>query len=549
MPGIQVVPWAIACCVALEPQAPPVALQQPYAVVKDTLLVETYVDQLADTARTVEIAQVDFTFPYRGFDGTLKVGDGRLYLPNIPEPPPEGLPLGISIHYGMGSRGAAPFVERGWAILTPTKMSEDHGGNLVGDGLSHSLSMVELGRRLPWVDGTRIALFGGSAGGYQCLMVGAMRFGAACAWAEVPISDLYYNVQYLVRNDRFNQGIEDSDEWPVPVIHVVRKVGELTAAALGDSMEAWWSYSVAPYVPLLRQPTAITWSTADILVPVNQGGDAFVRTPEPGTFPDGYAFDYRTLGNPLSRGMPLLAVLPEDETEVLVVEPPDGAPRVGRIPPLKRTAPGVPQPEPPRPPVRSTPWSPEKRLSVVVYAEGAPDPLCSHRKYQVTQINLPFFLHHTAGRRLRVDAMTDEVLSYLIARWNGEAAAFGPDSVRWLTRTDYEPLERWDVLAAQEAYLRGGEGAVQRWSATYRRLPVERRVWDVRRTIDGRDVHARADEYPVAAILYHQERLARLSRWDEKARELSERLSRSYPTSHYAAIMLRDAAGSAVHSE
>lgn len=522
---------------ALEPQAPPLSLRQPYAVVSDTLLIERYTDRLADTSYAVEIAQVDLTFPYRGFDGTLKVGAARLYLPNIPEPPAEGLPLAISMHYGMGSGGAAAFVHHGWAILTPTKLSEDHGGNLVGDGLSHSLSMAELGRRLPWVDGTRIAYFGGSAGGYQCLIVAAMRFGAACAWAEVPISDLYYNIRYLVGNDSFNQNIQDSDEWPVPVIHVVRKVGELTGAALGDSLEAWWSYSVAPLVPLLRQPTAIAWCTADILVPVNQGGDAFVRQPEPGTFPEGFAFDYRALGNPLSRGQPLLDVLPADETEVFLVPTPEGAPRVGRIPSLKRNSQGVPTTEPAHPPVQCTPWSREKRFSIIVYEDGPPDPLCNHRKYQVNQVNLPFYLHHTAAGGLPVGAMTEDVLCYLIARWNGQDTTAGPGGARWLTRTDYEPLERWDVLAAQEAYLRSGSNAEARWSALYRKLPAERRVWDVRRTVQGVEVQARADENPRAAIWYHQWELARRDRWDAEARELAERLATTYPASPYAALL------------
>ena len=537
MLGIHVVSWAIACCTVLEPQAPRLSLQQPYAVLRDTLLHETFNDLLADTSYPVEIVQVELTFPYRGFDGTLKVGYGCLYLPNIPAPPPEGLPLGISIHYGMGSGGAAAFVHHGWAVLSPTRFGKDHGGNLVGDGLSHTLSMVELGRRLPWVDITRIAYFGGSAGGYQCLMVAAMRFGAACAWAEVPLSDLYYNIRHLVRNDRFNEGIENSDEWPIPTLHVVRSVGDLTTAALDSAPEAWWSYSAAPLVPLIRQAMAITWSTADILVPVNQGGDAFVREPAPGTFPDGFTLDYRALGNPLSQGHPLVDVLPADDTEIFVVPTPEGASHVPRLPPLKGSAGEKPKSDAPPPPVQRTPWSMDKRFSVIVYEEGAPDPLCSHRKYQARQVNLPFYWYHTAEGGPPADAMTADVLRYLVARWNGEEAITGPDSVKWFTRTDYQPLERWDVLAAQEAYLRRGADALARWAALYRALPPERRVWDVSAAVEGRSIEAHADGAPLAAIWYHQWRLARKDRWEAKTRELAERLAATYPSSPYTALV------------
>ncbi|MDP6124628.1 MAG: hypothetical protein QGH20_02605 [Candidatus Latescibacteria bacterium] len=41
--------------------------------------------------------------------------------------------------------------------MAPIELSEDHGFNLVGDGFFHTLSMAELGRRLPWVDIRRIA--------------------------------------------------------------------------------------------------------------------------------------------------------------------------------------------------------------------------------------------------------------------------------------------------------------------------------------------------------------------------------------------------------
>ena len=63
MSGIHVVAWAIACCISLEPQVPPLSLQQPFSVVRDTLLEKTFTDPLTDSAHTVEIAEIDLTFP------------------------------------------------------------------------------------------------------------------------------------------------------------------------------------------------------------------------------------------------------------------------------------------------------------------------------------------------------------------------------------------------------------------------------------------------------------------------------------------------------
>jgi len=532
MPISAVYAWAVACCVSLEPQAPPLSLQQPYAVVADTVIEQTRKDPLTDSSYVVEMARIDLTFPYRGYDGTLAVGNGRLFLPNVDMPPDSGLPLAISIHYGAGAGAAARFVDEGWAMLTPVKFPGDHGGNLVGDGLSHTLSMVELGRRLPWVDTRRIAHFGGSAGGYQCLMASAMRFGAACAWAAVPPSDLQYNIRYLVENDRFNEDIENSDEWPVPVIHVVRSLGDQTTAALDSTAESWWRYSVPPLAPLIRNPQAMTWSTADILVPVNQAGRQWVQRPDADAFPEGYTFDYAAFANPLARGRRLVEMLPREETAVFVVPTPDDAARMQRLPKLSSDTLDV---ERPPAPFVETPWSGEMRFSVVIFDEGAPDSACNHRKYNVRQDNTSFFRHYMGAGGPPADAMTPDVMRYLVARWNGVEEFVGPGSAAWVTRTDFQPLERWDVLLAQDAYLRGGDGAVRRWADSYRSLPGEGRVWDVARP--ARDDVIRADDDPVAAMLYHMRELAIRDRWEERAEVLTDRLLTDHARSGLAELV------------
>jgi|ETNmetMinimDraft_13_1059891.scaffolds.fasta_scaffold344588_2 hypothetical protein len=98
--------WAVAYCTTLEPQAPPLSLHQPYAVVDESVVVETFTDPTDDSETEVSIAQTDITFPYRGFDGALKVGRGRLFLPDIAAPPEGGMPLAISMHYELGGDGA-----------------------------------------------------------------------------------------------------------------------------------------------------------------------------------------------------------------------------------------------------------------------------------------------------------------------------------------------------------------------------------------------------------------------------------------------------------
>jgi hypothetical protein len=555
--------WAVACCLSIEPEAPPLSLQQPYSVVKDTLIEHTYTDRETDSSYTIKMARLDITFPYRGQDGTLQVGWGRIFLPNISEPPPGGLPIAVSMHYQASMYQAASQVRRGRALLTPIRVGRDHGGNLVGDGLSHTLSLATLARRIPWVDTRRIVYYGGSAGGYHTLLTSAMRFGAACAWAELSVSDLQYNLRYLLENDnRFNEGVEDSDDWPVPIIHVVRSIGELTAAALDSTSESWWRYSAPPYMSIVGNPLAMTWSTADILVPVNQAGVQWAYPPDEGAFPEGYVLGYDSLGNDLSRG-PMITYLPSEHTETFVIPTPADALRNPRHPKLKSDTAAVTTPRPPSPSME-LPFSQDKRFSVLIYDEGSPDALCGHRKYRVATINQPFFAHHLEAGGPPPDAMSHDAMRYLVARWLGTDSLTSSDGEILMTRTDYEPLEHWDILLASEAYLLGGDEAVATWREAYTALPPDDRVWDVlipaisdtvstpiteesiraivreelgRARGEATQRIARAEENPLAAILYHQWLLVRTDQWDEREEVLRTRILDRFPESAYADLV------------
>jgi hypothetical protein len=74
----------------------------------------------------------------------------------------------------------------------------------------------------------------------------------------------------------------------------------------------------------------------------------------------------------------LVDLLPEDETEIFLVETPGDAPRTPRLPPLEADADKEPDPNAPKPPMQTTPWSKDRRFSIVVWDEGPPNPLCGH---------------------------------------------------------------------------------------------------------------------------------------------------------------------------
>ena len=183
----------------------------------------------------------------------------------------------------MGAGGAAEFLRFGWMVLTPRYLRFDHGANLVGDGLNISIQLPQLAKRIPYVDQTRIGLIGGSAGGYQTLMVCAEIFPVTAAVANAPLVNLTYNLLYS-KNARFNEGLKP-EEMPVPIVNVVKIVADGTIKLLGNDKpgdENWRAASPVHLVDFITNPVLIPCSTADILVPIDQFGEKFIKKPAPG---------------------------------------------------------------------------------------------------------------------------------------------------------------------------------------------------------------------------------------------------------------------------
>lgn len=443
-------------------------------------------------------SRYDFIFPYRTILNEERIGRGRVFLPPACEasPRPRSIPLVLSIHYEGDQGWASGMLAQGWACMTPIGLGEDHGGNLAGEGMDHTLAMAELARRLDFVDLQRIGWTGGSAGGYQCLMTLESLWPVACANADVPISDLYYNVSYLNTMDRYNRGIDDPAALVIPVIHAVQSISGKTEGYLKGDVDAYWRNSAPVGASLIRSPVVIHSATGDLLCPVAQIGDDFYRPPKRSEFPPGWNMDYRKYANPNALDKTLVEWIPPEDVEQISVAIPDSAPLVDRIP----VPPNRPErPAPPPPYLQVKPFSRTNLVTILIQDEGSPTPFCAHSKYAVWMDTLPFFTHHFSRGHVPPGHLTPEVLTRVLGRFSREVPQ---NPTLPPIRRLHDRFDRWEALLALETFAGTPprKENVDTLARLYSQLPPVARALDV--TQEG--TAASFSENPVAGMLFHK---------------------------------------------
>jgi dipeptidyl aminopeptidase/acylaminoacyl peptidase len=201
-------------------------------------------------------------FLYAAIDGATL--HARIYRPREPHP---DRPLICWIHGGPTDQWAisfmpriAFFVDRGWTVLVP-----DHRGS-TGHGREYTQAMrgrwgeldvsdvaaaIEHAVTQQWCDPTRIAVMGGSAGGFTALHLLA-RSDTRCAAgvALYPVADLE---ALAAATHRFEAHYTDSLVGPLP-----------------DFLDVYRSRSVLAVADRITAPTLVLHGSADNVVPVEQ---------------------------------------------------------------------------------------------------------------------------------------------------------------------------------------------------------------------------------------------------------------------------------------
>jgi len=409
--------------------------------------------------------QVTVEFLHRRVTGEVVTARARLFLPaRLRSNPDAKLPLVCNAGYEVDADGANDLLELGFIVSTP----HAHEENPLGRGPNLDIALLHAVRALPCVDNERVMIRGGSAGGYTALMVAAEAFPVLCVMPGVPPVNWGYNAEYFSRHGEQAARIDPAtDEPAMRVLTVVLPIGRAGEVSMGPDTDgdAWLMSSPLMHLGTLGAPIQAVWSTADMLVPVDQIDPQFVRPRDAGRFPENFTTDpNRLMSRPETR-QTLLDALPAEVCEVFVVPVPE--------------APILEYEREPDGPYASIdlPFSRARNWSIVIVDEGPPEPDCGHFRHAVL-CRHEAFQSWALERGLSAEQLSLEQLRRLMMRLRG--VEYRPFTLQPAgralpidaARLDFPAAERQDVLIGLLAFARDDQRA-QRLAELYGQLPTQ----------------------------------------------------------------------------
>lgn len=397
---------------------------------------------------------------YPALDGRDEVGQARIFLPPVLRADPgRRVPLIHRAGYELDEASAAALLAKGYAVSTP----HAHPLNPLSRGVNLDRAILHAASALPFVDPLRVGISGGSAGGWMTLMLSAEAFPLVWSMPEVPPVHWGYNAAYFVDNKERAAAAPGSTTPRLPVLNAVTFLAEQSRTLYGMPVESPAFLAVSPLAHLetLTAPTLVTFSTADMLVPIDQVGADLVQPHDPKLFPEGFTTAIPSRVPGVNGKRTLLSLLPADRYQLFRIPHPEKPIRPGAGPAM----------------LLKLPFSKERDWSIVILDEGPIEPAVGHFKYAWAPDNEPF-RKWAEERGVTVAQLTQPKLERLMQRMKGEP--WRPAKIRpagsnkeiLATQLDYPEAERRDVLRGLSAFAQDdGRAAHLAW--LYPKLPAD----------------------------------------------------------------------------
>ncbi|MGQ0634564.1 MAG: alpha/beta hydrolase family protein [Planctomycetaceae bacterium] len=399
------------------------------------------------TRPDVAVGKVQVAYSYVDSQGQKTPANALLFVPA--EAPAGKLPLIYSGGYQLDDETAVGWVRRGYAVATPAGLDRLP----LARTANPDTALLHIVRALAFIDDARVIVTGTSAGGWMALMLAAETFPLAGVAPDVPPMNWGYNAAYLVlQKDRLTPA--------VPTLYGIRPFVEPCLEVYGGDPndETWFRHSPLAHVTTITCPVSVFWTTADVLVPMNQIGNRWVQPFDKDAFPPGLTMDPQMLMNSDLGRVRLTDALAESNYEIFVVPTPEGA--------VKRNVSDAPEGRK----FIDLPVSATKQWSITIVDEGAPEPQVDHLKYNWRWTRDDFLKRHVTGR-IAPDQLTPAKLERLMDRYAGRE--WLPNRLKSLDAVDFE---RADVLRGLTTYVSASAENAREFAEQYAKLPAERRV-------------------------------------------------------------------------
>ena len=378
---------------------------------------------LANVVRkTVEV-------PFITKDGQVKTGSFNLVMP-------ENAPMPMSAvfvpHYPMGEDSVEmrSYLAEGWAVASPVQFDPDYNAKLMDDDLVFNNAALYTLKRLPEIDADRVALVGGSAGGYMTLMLSGLQLGTCCAIANGPIANSYFN--FFVswpKENQLNQtalvkllaekaakgeaNASDDKKEENPALAVMKSVmklpipfiAALNGGFVGDGshfpakedIARWEALTGVGVADCFSHPMMVNHNMSDILVPVDQISKRFTYAVPGGSLPADLDL-HMPADLPGKIRLSLEEALPAEKTRCARIPVPENAPET------------------------DLPYDAGKRFNINIFDDGAPEGYGSHsaRMDVGRRLDIPYLKEQLAKGASQTNALTPAMLKKLLLRYLGK---------------------------------------------------------------------------------------------------------------------------------
>lgn len=199
-------------------------------------------------------------------------------------------PLVFIPHYAADTKTAdfVSYIKNGWAVASPYDFDTAYNGVLETDNLVFNNAAFYALRHLEDIDTQRIAIVGGSAGGYTSLMLNGLQMGITAGIANSPITNAYFNFhEYFPAADKVNQNSSLFD-FTMPTQGMVSKYFQPINAVIKEDYARWEAVSPISLARTMSNPLVINHNTADILVPIDQLTKIYTYDSNDGTLPKNF---------------------------------------------------------------------------------------------------------------------------------------------------------------------------------------------------------------------------------------------------------------------
>ena len=356
----------------------------------------------------------DIEVQFIGSDGSMCTRPLCVYLPGNAEKP---APLVFNAHYEIaeGSGELGMYLEKGWALSTPIEFKNEYNAVLTADDLAFNSAALSAVRKLPEIDRTRIAVIGGSAGGYMCLMLSALHLGICCTVSFCGITNMLFNMGYYfpgAHDHNLKALAELTDEeradpmrrmetMPVPILGSIYDFFAPIRDYFPDAGDysRWATFSPVCLAKSFSNPVLFTHFTSDVLVPIDQLTKSFTP-PEPGdTLPEGFKLRLSDYELPGELQYSMAEALPAGEVAERLYLPPEE--KVDNM----------------------IGYDISKRFNIAVYDEGRVEALASHVKNFTYGRNNPtaYIGAQFAATSRLTNILTPQKLALLAERYTGKS--------------------------------------------------------------------------------------------------------------------------------